>query len=97
TDLARARWFWVDVLGFVVTESGPGALYLRGYDELTHHNLILTEGTEPAAGPRACRPGPHPGSVRPCGPRTRSASPSSISTRRRPPTGSSSATTCVAG
>ena len=30
TDLARARWFWVDVLGFVVTESGPGALYLRG-------------------------------------------------------------------
>jgi catechol 2,3-dioxygenase-like lactoylglutathione lyase family enzyme len=30
TDLARARWFWGDVLGFVVTESGPGLLYLRG-------------------------------------------------------------------
>ena len=55
TDLARARWFWVDVLGFVVTESGPGALYLRGYDELTHHNLILTEGAEPAAGRLAFR------------------------------------------
>ena len=55
TDLARARWFWVDVLGFVVTESGPGVLYLRGYDELTHHNLILTEGAEPAAGRLAFR------------------------------------------
>ena len=55
TDLARARWFWVDVLGFVVTESGPGALYLRGYDELTHHNLILTEGAEPAAARLAYR------------------------------------------
>ena len=58
TDLARARWFWVDVLGFVVTESGPEALYLRGYDELTHHNLILTEGAEPAAAP-AGLPGAH--------------------------------------
>ena len=55
TDLARARWFWVDVLGFVVTESEPGALYLRGYDELTHHNLILTEGAEPAAARLAYR------------------------------------------
>jgi catechol 2,3-dioxygenase len=55
TDLARARWFWVNVLGFVVTESGPGVLYLRGYDELTHHNLILAEGAEPAAGRLAFR------------------------------------------
>ena len=55
TDLARARWFWVDVLGFVVTESGPGALYLRGYDELTHHNLILRAGGEPAAARLALR------------------------------------------
>ena len=50
TDLQRAHWFWVDLLGFVVTEASPGALYLRGYDELTHHNLILRKGTEPAAG-----------------------------------------------
>jgi 3,4-dihydroxyphenylacetate 2,3-dioxygenase len=49
TDLNRARWFWVEVLGFVVTEAGPGVLYLRGYDELTHHNLILREGAEPAS------------------------------------------------
>ena len=50
TDLARARAFWVDVLGFVVTLDTGSALYLRGYDELTHHNLILTERAEPAAG-----------------------------------------------
>jgi 3,4-dihydroxyphenylacetate 2,3-dioxygenase len=55
TDLARARWFWVDLLGFVVTQARPGALYLRGYDELTHHNLILREGAEPAAGRLAFR------------------------------------------
>jgi len=55
TDLERARWFWVDVLGFVVTEADTGALYLRGYDELTHHNLILSRGREPAAGRLAFR------------------------------------------
>ena len=48
TDLQRARWFWAEVLGFVVTEAEPGVLYLRGYDELTHHNLILREGRQPA-------------------------------------------------
>ena len=111
TDLARARWFWVDLLGFVVTD-GPGALYLRGYDELTHHSLILPQAPSPrprrlayrvrsaadldraeasspasAAAPRASRPGPRPGSARPSAPRTRSASPSSSSTTRRPPSG----------
>src|SRR5260370_1691216 len=55
TDLARARWFWVELLGFVIAEAAPGALYLRGYDELTHHNLILREGAEPAAGRLAFR------------------------------------------
>jgi len=48
TNLDRARWFWVDVLGFVISEAGPGVLYLRGYDELAHHNLILREGSKPA-------------------------------------------------
>jgi catechol 2,3-dioxygenase len=55
TDLAEAKRFWVDLLGFVVTEPGPDALYLRGYDELTHHNLILREGPEPAAARLAYR------------------------------------------
>src|ERR1700741_1106097 len=50
TDLAEARRFWVDLLGFVVTDEDSSALYLRGYDELTHHNLIVRSGPEAAAG-----------------------------------------------
>jgi catechol 2,3-dioxygenase len=50
TDLAEARRFWVDLLGFAVTAEEPAALYLRGYDELTHHNLILRSGPVAAAG-----------------------------------------------
>jgi 3,4-dihydroxyphenylacetate 2,3-dioxygenase len=55
TDLAEARRFWVDLLGFAVTREGPDGLYLRGYDELTHHNLILSPGPEPAAARLAFR------------------------------------------
>jgi catechol 2,3-dioxygenase len=49
TDLAQARRFWVDLLGFAVTAEDPQTLYLRGYDELSHHNLILRAGPAPAA------------------------------------------------
>ena len=45
----------MDLLGFVVSSERPGALYLRGYDELIHHNLILTAGAVPAAGRLAFR------------------------------------------
>ena len=50
TSLAQARHFWVDLLGFVVTHEDESSLYLRGYDELTHHNLILRAGPVAAAG-----------------------------------------------
>ncbi len=50
TDLAAARAFYVDVLGFVVTLDTGTELYLRGYDELIHHSLILRAGPRPAAG-----------------------------------------------
>jgi len=50
TSLARARRFWVDLLGFVVTAEDAESLYLRGYDELTHHNLILRAGPAAALG-----------------------------------------------
>jgi catechol 2,3-dioxygenase len=50
TDLGEARHFWVDLLGFVVTYEDSESLYLRGYDELTHHNLILRAGPTAAAG-----------------------------------------------
>jgi 3,4-dihydroxyphenylacetate 2,3-dioxygenase len=44
TDLERARWFWVDVLGLHVQAEAPDVLCLRGTDELTHHNLVLRQG-----------------------------------------------------
>src|SRR5579864_7609940 len=55
TDLAEARRFWVDLLGFVVTHESACELYLRGYDELTHHNLVLRSGPVAALGALAFR------------------------------------------
>ena len=48
TSLGEARRFWVDLLGFVVTYEDSSSLYLRGYDELTHHNLVLRTGPDAA-------------------------------------------------
>lgn len=48
TDLDRARWFWVEAIGMMVTAEDDGALYLRGCEELAHHNLVLRAGPEPA-------------------------------------------------
>jgi 3,4-dihydroxyphenylacetate 2,3-dioxygenase len=44
TDLARSRWFWVDLLGLHIQAETPDVLCLRGTDELTHHNLVLRRG-----------------------------------------------------
>ena len=44
TDLARARAWWVDLIGFHVQHEEPGALYLRGYEEFVHHSVTLREG-----------------------------------------------------
>ncbi|GGO80198.1 3,4-dihydroxyphenylacetate 2,3-dioxygenase [Wenjunlia tyrosinilytica] len=44
TDLAKARWFWADMLGFHVQYEAPGIICLRGSDELTHHSVVLREG-----------------------------------------------------
>ncbi|MFZ0215755.1 MAG: 3,4-dihydroxyphenylacetate 2,3-dioxygenase [Candidatus Dormiibacterota bacterium] len=46
-DLARAREFYVDRLGFVVTEENREALYLRGYEDRHHHCLTLRAGPRP--------------------------------------------------
>jgi catechol 2,3-dioxygenase len=48
TDLGRARAFYVDLLGFVETESDRDALYLRGLEEQEHHSLVLRRA--PASG-----------------------------------------------
>lgn len=44
TDLERAREFWVDLLGLHVSEESSSSIWLRGYSEAIHHNVILTEG-----------------------------------------------------
>jgi catechol 2,3-dioxygenase len=48
TDLERARAFYVDLLGFVEQDREPDRLYLRGYEELDHHSLVLRQA--PSAG-----------------------------------------------
>ncbi|HMD78852.1 MAG TPA: 3,4-dihydroxyphenylacetate 2,3-dioxygenase [Nitrososphaerales archaeon] len=55
TDLAEARRFYVDTLGFVVTESKPGTLYLRGLEDRHHHSLLLSEAGEAGVGHIAFR------------------------------------------
>ena len=44
SDLAAARWFWVDMLGFHVQYEDADTLCLRGTDELTHNSLVLRKG-----------------------------------------------------
>jgi 3,4-dihydroxyphenylacetate 2,3-dioxygenase len=48
TDLARARAWWVDLVGFHVEDEEPDALYLRGYEEFVHHSVVLRAGPAPA-------------------------------------------------
>ncbi len=47
TDLEAARRFYVGLLGFIETESEPGRIYLRGYEERYHHSITLKEAPEP--------------------------------------------------
>ncbi len=47
TDLGRSREFYVDHLGFVVTDETPSALYLRAYEDRHHHCLVVREGPQP--------------------------------------------------
>ncbi len=47
TDVGRSREFYVDRLGFVVTEETPDALFLRGYEDRHHHCLVVRRGPRP--------------------------------------------------
>jgi len=40
-DLGASREFYSGVLGMVVTEQTPSALYMRGLEERSHHSLVL--------------------------------------------------------
>ena len=55
TDLKEAKKFYVDTLGFIVTEADRGHLYLRGLEDRHHHSLILTKSDEPGVGHFAFR------------------------------------------
>jgi catechol 2,3-dioxygenase len=55
TDLQEAKKFYVETLGFIVTESNRSHAYLRGLEERHHHSLILTESGEPGVGHFAFR------------------------------------------
>lgn len=48
TDMDYAREFYVDILGYYCQEDLGDALYLRGYEELNHHSLILIKTESPA-------------------------------------------------
>lgn len=55
TDLARSREFYVDFLGFVVSEESRHQIYLRGVEERVHHSLVLTQAEQPAVAHLAFR------------------------------------------
>ncbi len=57
TDLNRARDFYVDLLGFVITAEDDVRLYLRGYEEWQHHSLVLRRAPSPGVGHIAFRVG----------------------------------------
>ncbi len=41
SDLSASRAFYVDCLGYLVTDEDPDALYLRAVEERNHHSLVL--------------------------------------------------------
>ncbi|KGJ72163.1 3,4-dihydroxyphenylacetate 2,3-dioxygenase [Cryobacterium roopkundense] len=54
-DLAKSREFYVDILGLVVTEESDTEIYLRGFEEFIHHNLVLRVGPVAAVAAMAFR------------------------------------------
>ena len=46
-DLGASRAFYVEALGFVVSDEDRDTLYLRGVEEACHHSLVIKRGSEP--------------------------------------------------
>jgi catechol 2,3-dioxygenase len=46
-DLQASRAFYVDALGFVVSDEDSDTLYLRGLEEACHHSLVVKRAAEP--------------------------------------------------
>ena len=49
SDLARSRAFYVDCLGYIVSDEDKDALYLRGVEERNHHSVVLRKSSDIAA------------------------------------------------
>jgi len=47
-DLAASRAFYVDLIGFVVSDEDNDAIYLRGVTEACHHSIVLKRATGPS-------------------------------------------------
>ena len=45
-DLETSKKFYVDTLGFILTEQTDDALYLRGLEERNHHSYILKKSND---------------------------------------------------
>src|SRR3954464_4146593 len=48
-DLGKSRAFYVDCLGFTISDETADTLYLRGLAESCHHSLVLKRGAEAQA------------------------------------------------
>ena len=48
-DLAKSRAFYVDCLGYIVSDEDKDALYLRGVEERNHHSVVLRKSNDIAA------------------------------------------------
>src|SRR3979411_1196227 len=49
SDLAASRAFYVDCLGYIVSDEDKDALYLRGVEERNHHSVVLRKSNDIAA------------------------------------------------
>ncbi|MGA2893321.1 MAG: VOC family protein [Xanthobacteraceae bacterium] len=47
TDLAKSRAFYVDLIGFIVSDEDRDTIYLRGVAEACHHSLVLKRAAAP--------------------------------------------------
>src|SRR4051812_31097416 len=48
-DIGRSRAFYVDCLGYIVSDEDKDALYLRGVEERNHHSVVLRRTNDIAA------------------------------------------------
>ena len=46
-DLSRARAFYVDCLGYLISGEMPDAIHLRAVEERNHHSIVLHRAVEP--------------------------------------------------